>query len=314
MKKFFTKLVSLLLLFIILLQILPSAPAAHAQQATTTTLIPPSFELFANPGDSLSEALRIRNEGTTPITYNTSSLNFEADGDSGQVQLTTGETSKSFSLASWITPSIRFIVIPGHTERSIPFIIKVPQNAEPGGHYGALQIATASGGNVSGGASVAAGQVSLILLRVSGNVSEKAIVKSFTVAPYSEYGPVKTILDVKNEGAVHIKPTGTIVISDLFGAKVAEFPLDGKNALPGALRKMETTWSEKNPIGRFKAQLVAQYGEKHEPLIAETYFIVFPKPLAIGIGVTMIILVILIAFLIAGRKRIAKAFRVIAQG
>lgn len=295
---------------------LPVINISHAQATTlsaTTTIIPPSFELFANPGDTLKEKIKVRNETAFPIDYSISNEDFQADGDTGAVDLVKTEANKTYSLSSWINVDSNQISVPAHSEQDITFEINVPNGAEPGGHYGAVTIESVPG-NTPGAANVAVKQASLILLRVSGNVTEKASAVSFTAPKYSEYGPIPLTLLVKNTGDVHINPQGTVIITDIFGAKVDEFPLNGANVLPGAERLMLTNWTNKNPIGRFTATVVATYGESRQPLTATTTFTVFPKPLAIGIGIAAgcIVLLALIAF--AGRKRISKALKVIAQG
>jgi P pilus assembly chaperone PapD len=51
------------------------------------TIIPPKFELFANPGDQLTESLRVRNESVSPITYQILVEDFSTSGEEGQVIL-----------------------------------------------------------------------------------------------------------------------------------------------------------------------------------------------------------------------------------
>ncbi len=300
--------------FSLFVSLIPLTSSVHAQVSSGgTTIVPPTFELFANPGDSLSEKISIRNETGSEEVYNISAADFEASGDNGEVQLVKGDSSRSFSLASWINADQTSVDIPAHREGTISFIINVPNNAEPGGHYGAIQIQSGAG-NTPGAANVSAGQVSLVLLRVSGNVTEKASIVGFSAPGYSEYGPVPLTLKVQNAGNAHIKPSGTIIITDMFGAKVDEIQLNGSNVLPNAARNMVTYWTNKNPIGRFTATLVATYGEKHEALLASTTFTVIPKPLVIGVSIAIVSLIIIILLVISGRKRIAKALKVIAQG
>lgn len=318
MKSFFFRVILVGALFSFIIPLTSLVSVVHAQSSTTTTIIPPSFELFANPGETLTESISIRNETSFQQVYNIGAENFEANGDTGEVNLVTGGSSSTFSLAQWVAITQNSITITAHTQKQIVFKIAVPNGAEPGGHYGAISIQSAPG-DTPGAANVSAGQVSLILLRVTGNVTEKAVAESFTAPSYSEYGPVVLTLKAKNQGDVHIKPQGNIIITDIFGAKVAEFPLSGKNVLPGAERLMATTWSEQHPIGRFTATLVATYGENHKSLLgtnalATTTFVVFPKPLAIGIGIGTAVIILIIISVLSGRKRIAKALKAIAQG
>lgn len=271
------------------------------------TVIPPSFELYANPGDSLSDKLRIKNESTENTTYSLRVEDFKALGEEGGVGLVDDEQSNTtYSLAKWVYPEPKtFTVAPGQ-EKEIPFTINVPKNAEPGGHYGSILVTIGGDAKVQSGAKVSSRVGSLILLRVSGNVKEVASVSSFkSDKTYYEKGPVTLTLRVKDTGNNHIKPKGTIVITNIFGQKVDEIELAGKNVLPGAIRKMDTVWQPKGMLAsRYTATLVATYGESSagKSLSASTSFIVFPKMLiaAIVVGLGIII------FLVTGRKTVKK--------
>ena len=158
---------------------------------------------------------------------------------------------------------------------------------------------------VDSGAVVASRVGSLVLLRVSGNVNENATVESFKASKdYYPKSPVDLELRLKNNGNNNIKPTGTIVITNIFGQKVAELPIEGLNVLPSAIRKMDTQWKFTSLLAnRYTATLVATYGQGNNSLSASTSFYVFPKFVAIILGVVLL----LVIGLIAGRKQIKKA-------
>jgi len=290
-----------------------SVYAQTSPLGASSTIIPPSASLFADPGQTLAEQIIVRNESGQSQTYNISSENFTAQGVYGEVALVNGSQSTTYSLAQWITPGITSFTIGAHQEKVVPYTINIPNGAEPGGKYGAIVVQSAAG-NTPGAANVSNSQASLILLRVSGDVTENASITSFKAPSYSEYGPVPIGLEVKDTGDVHIHPQGQIIITDMFGAKVGEINLNGQDVLPGAERIMTTNWTNKNPIGRFTATLVATYGTQSKALSATTTFIVFPKPLAIGIVVAIAAFILLCFLVVAGRKRISKALKVIAQG
>src|SRR5690606_8074877 len=113
-----------------------------------------------------------------------------------------------------------------------------------------------------GSAAVTTRVGTLVLLRVSGNVSEQASISTFEAPAYSQQGPVNFSLRIQNEGNVHIRPKGTIIITDMFGRKVEEIPLDGANVLPGSVRKTDSTWEKTNILGTYTATLVATYGQQ----------------------------------------------------
>ncbi|NMC35703.1 DUF916 domain-containing protein [Candidatus Beckwithbacteria bacterium] len=284
-------------------------------QGTSLTIIPPKFELFSNPGETISEKIRVKNNSDAPQTYTVLIEDFTTSGEEGDVVLEEEQSDTSYSLAKWIEPAFKDVILQPNEEKSLSFVVNVPRNAEPGGHYASILFqSNLEGVNVEGGASVAQRIGSLVLLRVSGNVNEKAAIENFSTPAYQEKSPISFLLRVKNDSNTHIRPQGTIVITNLFGKKVAEIPLQGLNVLPGAIRKMETIWDEGNVLGVYTATLIATYGQQKLPLTAAVRFTVIPKTLLIIGFVGGVALIGFILTLIMGRKRFAKMMRVLMKG
>jgi hypothetical protein len=280
---------------------------AEAQNANrTVTLIPPSFELFANPGESISETLRIKNESDVEGTFQILVENFRATGEDGNVDLYEDDDN-TFSLAKWVTVDTKNLTIGPKEEKSVRFTINVPKNAEPGGHYGSVLVKMGGDQQVSGGGAQVSSRVgSLVLLRVSGNVKEEANVESFTALKgYYDNTPIDLELRVKNTGNNHVRPSGKILITNVFGQKVDEIDLDGRNVLPGSIRKMNTQWKPSGLLAsRYTATLVATYGnQNNKTLSASTSFVVFPKPLGYGLAIGFVGLI-----LMAKNKKKVKKF------
>jgi len=305
-----------LFIFIAFLSLfLITASHVKAQGFAALTIIPPKFELFGNPGDTINEKIRVRNESEQAVTYSIIVEDFTTTGEEGQVILEEGDTVNSFSLAKWIETSSKDLILQPKEERSINFIINIPKNAEPGGHYASILFQAGENADLSGGGAQVAHRVgSLILLRVSGNVTENALIEEFSAPKYLEKSPVNFMLRLKNEGNTHINPQGTIVITDMFGKKVDEVPLEGRNVLPGATRKMDTNWSKNNILGNYTATLIATYGQNKLPLTASVKFTVIPKIMLIIIGIGLFGIIGFVSTLFFGRKRIGKVLQVIFKG
>jgi len=286
---------------------------AHAQTAGRgITIIPPKFELFANPGDNISDNIRVRNESDAPVTYGVVVEDFLSSGEEGHVVLEEEGNQSSFTLAQWISPSEKDIVLQPHEERILGFNITVPKDAEPGGHYASVLFQV--GGVVTPGSAAVNQRVgSLVLLRVSGNVSEDSQIETFEAPKYSQKGPITFDLRLKNNGNVHIRPKGTIVITNILGKKVEEIPLRGANVLPGATRKMDTVWEKQNLIGYYTATLVATYGQQNLPLTAATKFTVISTTAAILLVVGGFAAILFLVSLFTGRNKLLKAFKALTS-
>lgn len=281
--------------------------AQETRPGVGLSLSPPTFEISANPGDTLKNVIRVQNISEKDVKVVVEKRNFTALGEEGSVSLTEEETS--FSLASWITPGWTEFDLPAKGTINFPFEIKVPLNAEPGGHFGSLIFKI--GGLMPGqtGAALAQELGALILLQIAGNTKEAAVLESFrTPKNLYEYGPVEFEARVRNDGNVHAKPHGSLVITNLLGRQVANVPIEGRNVLPGAIRKIPILWEKKNLFGRYTATLSLGYGSKGKALMATTTFWGFPYRLGSVVAVGILIFA---ALLYRGRRRIKLAFQIL---
>lgn len=293
---------------------LNTSQAVYAQGSAGITIIPPKFELFANPGDIVTETIRVKNESPDPMVFGILVEDFSSAGEEGSVVLEEGESDSSYSLKSWIEPSANNLTLQPNEEQVFPFTITIPRDAEPGGHYASILFQIGEGQAEAGVTSVQHRVGSLVLLRISGNVVEDANIETFDAPVYSTSAPVVFNLRVKNDGTTHIRPSGTIIITNLFGQKVDEIPLNSANVFPGAIRKMETEWNPGSVLGHYTATLVASYGQQSLPLTTATKFTVASPIAAIMLVVGVVAGIIFLISMVSGRKRLARAIKVLTSG
>lgn len=285
------------------------------QESTTPSglsITPPTFEISGNPGSVITNTIRLDNMKTSAVRLAVDRRNFTAIGEDGGVGLT--EEDGTFSLASWISVDPSDVVIPAKSSKTFTFHIKVPLNAEPGGHFGSLIFRTVPDGSAltGSGASIAQEIGALVLLRLAGDTKESAQVESFqTAKSFYEYGPITFEDRVKNTGNVHIKPSGNIIITNLLGQKIATVPLENKNVLPGAIRKIDGTWNTKWRIGQYTATAVIIYGANNTQLANVTTFLVFPYRVAI---IIFAVILVLFTFVYRSRKRLKMAWKILTSG
>ena len=291
------------------------APFVNAQSSVSLSISPLSFELTANPGDVLTSEVKIFNQNDSPLPVTIGVEDFTAVGETGSVRLEE-KGNETYSLAKWIKVYPENIILEPNERRTITFEIAVPSNGEAGGHYGSV-VASAGGRNNHGsedgyGSAISIKVSSLILLNVSGEVVEDVEVLSFDVPKFQEYGPVLFETRFENKGTVHVKPRGFITITDMFGNKVKDLEFPSKNILPGAKRKIETSWNTKWLFGKYTATLIGSYGTSNTPLnLRVVTFTVFPWRLASYV-LAVILFILIILFL--SRKRLKLAARILLKG
>ena len=300
-----------LILIILVIGGLVLADLVSAQQIGVT-VSPLTFELTANPGDTLTNTLKIYNPTDSIISIKMEVEDFKPVGETGQV-VVEPEEEAIYSLKRWVkTEPIEFTLEP-REQKFVDFEISVPENAEPGGKYGSVLASTtgAIGGEITG-AAIAQKVGALLLLTVAGPVKENLTIKEFSAPSFLEYGPVPFAIRFENNGTVHVRPRGFVTITNWWGKKVADVGFSQLNVIPGAIRKIDTSWQNKWLFGKYTAMLVGSYGTANLPFNPPILtFWVFPWKVALGI---FLALLLIFAFFYKTRRRWQLALRILLKG
>lgn len=290
----------------LLMFVLFALPTVAADGSTNVSISPLTFDLTANPGDTITNELLVRNSGTDPVVLSIEVQDFVANGEEGEVTLT--DEKSTYSLASWVETDTSKFTLAGGKQKSAKFVIRVPYNAEPGGHYASVYVHVgATLDNATSGSGVGQKIGSLLLLKVAGRATSTADIETFkpTKSTFSK-GPVDFNIRIKNSGSVHIKPKGVIAITDMFGKKVADVNVSQLNVLPGAIRHMTAIWDKTPAFGKYTATLLAYYGDDNQQLTAVTSFWIVPW---VSILVWTLVIVLASVLLWFGRFRIRGALK-----
>ncbi len=293
-------------LFIIVL--ITSANFVLAQDSGSSfTITPPIFELKANPGDHLSEVVSVFNNGNADITIATTIENLEPMGEKGQVRVTGNSEEGLPGLKDWIKVSGgTFNLAKGATE-NVTFDVMVPGNAEPGGHFATVLFGTTNSQKDSATGSTISQKIgTLVLLTVAGQAKEEAHVLTFS-ADRKLYWKNQTInftARIENQGNVYVRPRGFLVITDIFGRKISQTEIDGKNILPGAIRQIPIEFQANRLFGPHTATLVLVYGNTNQNLNVSTGFTIIP-------WLATLIVIVLLALIVIFRKRLWKALLIL---
>jgi hypothetical protein len=287
---------------------------ALAQQqpaAEGITISPPLKDITVNPGEVNEQKIQITNPTNNLIELYPSVMNFQSSGEGGEPKFyPASDESSKFSLAHWIKFTQTKVVLTPQQVVEFAYTITVPQDAEPGGHYGVVFLATqppTSDTQVSQ-VSIASMVGSLVLLRVPGDIVERGNLDEFSAPWFYFKPPVPFATFFSNKGNIHFKPEGEITIRNWQGKEVDRIninPTNG-NILPDSRRNFEVKWAApaapfwKIPVGRFSADLRAVYGQSDQTLGSKIYFWIIPWWVIIA---ALIALLIIIIFLIRFRKK-----------
>jgi hypothetical protein len=302
------------------------APAlAAAAPSQSFQISPPVSNYSGDHGNTVSGKLKVTNLTNVPLAVHVTKQNFAAKGEEGEIELV-NNADPLYSLAPWFSYTATDFTLPGLGSKTIDYNVAIPGDAEPGGRYGALLVSSVPPRLPSGqsGAAVQQEIAGVVFMRINGQAKEELSLASFQTGHYTanskafsatdffQYGPVDFLTRIRNTGNVHEKPTGTITIKNMLGMKVGSVALDEHFVIPGAIRRLHNVWpaGKQKPFlfGRYTAQLNAKYGGD-KTLSASTSFTVIPWKQVI---IVLIILLILFLIVWRGRKRFARAFRILA--
>lgn len=293
-----------------------------SRPAQAITLVPPSLEFSVRPGDTVKTKIKLYNEKSEAADLAVSTANFSAKGEEGDPNF--NFTGPITDLASWIRIEGESFAVGPNEAIEVPVTISIPPNAEPGGHYAGLFFGTNPNKNAEGNTVQLATKIgSLVIIRVEGDIRESALIKSFTIAPNVRLNrlPANVVIRIQNNGNVHVRPTGTVTIRNMFGGVSTTMPLNPKDGaiLPNSVRKFDMIWKKDEEkhvpgnfftelgkeahnfaLGSYTAEVTATYGATDKSLSGTVQFTVIPWRFLF----TLVLLIALIVFLLIwGIKR-----------
>jgi len=275
------------------------AQEATEQSSVGIEVSSPLYEFTIKPGNNAQDIIKIRNVSSAATTFYPEVLDFVAKDESGTPSfLKPGEDSGTYSLAKWITFTKEAVTLAPNKSEAFNFVVNVPADAEPGGHYAGILFSTQAPKSSGTGINVATKVGSLVLVRVAGDAQELASLKEFSTDKQSyNQADVRFTTRIENSGNVHVQPKGTITIRNLFGGQVAVLDVNSlsANVLPGSIRKFETNWDSPGfKLGLYRATLSLNYGDPAKTLSSQVSFWILPwTQIVIGLVVLILLLVIL---------------------
>jgi hypothetical protein len=258
--------------FIFLLSFFFAFSNASAQSALSLSISPTLFDMSANPTQEWTSMIRIINPNPYEITVFANPVNFAPQGEGGQGMFLPiiNEETNGQTIAEWIDITREAIVIKAEQATELPFVIKVPEGAPPGGHFAALLIGTKPPDD-DGIIQVKTSQIvtSLVFLKVTGDIIESGSIRSFRTTERLLDKPEATFeLRFENKGNVHILPRGEIKILNMWGQVRGILPVNRVamfgNVLPDSVRQYTFTWTGEwsfADMGRYTALATLSYGE-----------------------------------------------------
>ena len=278
----------LLPLYVYLLLLLTPL-AAWAQDSLTLSVTPTLFDISVDPGQVWQSSIRVINPNPQDLTVYIQPVNFSAQGETGvsTLQPLLETDTAGVTLAEWVEVTTEPIRIVSQETATVPFTVRVPSDAAPGGQFAALLVSTQPPANQAGASQVRTSQAvsALFFMRVEGDIEERGMVRSFRTEQRFVQRPENSFeLRFANQGTVHLQPQGSITIYNMWGERRGEIPINQRSqfgkVLPDTVRAFNYSWEGEFSlldIGRYRADVTVGYGQNERSFASSsTYFWVIP--------------------------------------
>ncbi|MFF5470109.1 WxL protein peptidoglycan domain-containing protein [Streptomyces achromogenes] len=268
------------LLLAALLPLWPAAPA-HAADNGSWSVYPvasklaarPYFTLSAEPGQTLTDEVAVRNRTARPLTFRLYAADaYNTARDGGFAVRTAGERMRG--VGAWAGLARTRITVPGHRTVTVPFTLRVPERAEPGDHPGAIvaldERADTGGGTLALGVRRAVG--ARVYLRVGGpelpalSVGQVRVSRHRPPLPGLGTGTATVSYTLRNTGNVTLSPRVELKARGLFGRTLLDRRLTRVPAelLPGQRVRLTETWRGMPRVDRGEVTVTASARDTRE--------------------------------------------------
>jgi hypothetical protein len=283
------------------------APPANPAYGQALEIAPPVIYLTVDPGQTVKTQIFLRDISSGDLIVSGQANDFTAAGEDGTPKILLDNKDQSnnpYSMKNWVAPPASLRLVPKEV-KTMSITVNVPKDASPGGHYGIIRFTATPPSLKSSGVSLSTSLGALMLVSVNGNITEKMTVQELSAknsegktGKLFQSGPLTFVERLKNEGNIHEQPAGQVVVTDMFGKKVASLNINlpPRNILPQTIRKFEqpldkSVIGNKKLFGRYKAKLTITYGKNKQTLNSTLAFWIIPYKL-----VAIVILALIAGF------------------
>lgn len=264
---------------------------------------PGKIEVTVKPGETVTKYMTITNRISDGRSFGVAVEDMSGSADPTQSVVLLGDARGPYTLKDDVFFHDNKVDLNLGERAVVPITITMPQNAQPGGYYGAVLVSTLETRpkNQEVTTDIQSPIISrvgvLLFITVSGKVDTSGSLTKFSTIGdkwWFQSGPVNLGLLFENTGSVYLNPYGEVKVQNIFGEEVGLVEVDPWFVLPKSLRLREVTWDRQLLLGRytFTAKINRGYGD----IVDEKVFHIWVLPWKIVGG--LFIIIFLIIFLI----------------
>ncbi len=230
-------------------------------------LEPGKIEIFMNPGETVVKNIAVTSRINRKQKFTVSTEDFIGSQNPETPVILLGNDKSPYSFKDNIKPDTNSFNLDLGQKIEIPVSITAPKDAQPGGFYTTVIVSSVPDNSTDGGAAgtrLISRVGVLFFIRINGDVKESGSLEEMRVTGPKfgvlQNGPLTFEMLFRNSGNIHLVPYGMLTITNIFGQKVTEIPVDAYFALPNSLRYRQVTWPKEFLFGYYNAHLELHRG------------------------------------------------------
>ncbi|MDQ3089927.1 MAG: DUF916 domain-containing protein [bacterium] len=268
---------------------------------------PGKIELNLKPGDQRVVPLKISNRLGETKQFHLEVEDFTGSQNPKETVVLLGSERGPYSLKSYISFSETDFELKAGERATVPVVVSIPVDAEPGGLFGSVLVSVTSNSEemeVGGGGSAIISRIgTLFFVTVPGDVNKDGRVTDFGTVGKEKFfgkGPINFEILYENKSSVHLNPYGNVSITNMYGEEVGFVEIDPWFALPASLRLREVTWNREFLFGKYTA--TAQINRGYDDIIDTKEFSFYVLPWRIALSVVGGLAIVIFLIRLIGRK------------
>lgn len=288
------------------------APGSGLQISPTRIPGPDSDKLVAQPGETITVEMTVRNVTQSPVTATGLVNDFlPSEDETGAPRIILDqeeETERGLRTYVEEVPSVR--LEPGEAA-DVSIEIDVPTNATPGGHYGIIRYTSDPDSQDDGNVTLSASLGTIVLVEVAGEIYEDVSLLELSAATLNDEGEYETgnfftgsvfqdddlavVTRMQNNGNTHAAPYGNVIVKNMIGNVVEDFELNDArgNVLPDSTRRFVNELENSFFFGRYTVEAHISYTEGGGDIITQqASFWVLPwKIMLVAVAVIAVVII-----------------------
>lgn len=250
------------------------------------TVSPPTRNLSLAPGQTVESSIKLKNSGAMPVEVDIYTEGFNIKNEFYDQEF--HHDGNPLAAENWLViDQKKYLMQPGQ-EATVGYHIKVPANAEPGGHYVAIFAQTepkAARGDVVEIKRLA----HLLYIEVTGAISRTGQIDLLTGSFWPKRSPIASQLRLTNTGNTHYRVDGFVTLTNVLGSEVSRARVEGL-LMPRTTRLFTTANEAPDWPGIYKQ--TAQISFPNGPPVQKTRWVLYLPPLYLYLLGGLLIVVI----------------------